>query len=445
MLCRSRRGSQTRSVSCAAYMGQLFYPIGLAVFYPHARAALPSWQVAGALLLLAAISLGVLVWRRSCPALLIGWCWYLGMLVPVIGLVQVGGQSMADRYTYLPQIGLVIALTWAAKQILEAWSYRGWTGWAVAGLVVAALMAKASEQASYWRDSETLWSHALSCNPRNPTAHLSLGVAAENQGCLAEAVEHYRKAIELDHEYAQPHNDLAGILLKDGRLDEALAEYKEALRIDPEYANAHTNYGVALLRQDRVAEAIDHFRRALAIDPHLSLAYYNLGTVLTRQGKLGEAVVEFRKALDIQPGYALAHYKLGFVLYHRGDIQEAVAQWSTAIRLQPDNARFLSDLAWVLATCPEASIRDGARAVVLAREAVKLTGGKDPRSLDILAAACAEAGRFSEAVAAARQALALVGGQDKAADGLRARLKLYESGSPYHQSVPLSQAHSGQS
>ncbi len=433
--------------ACAAYMGKLFFPAGLSVFYPHPKADISPAKVVLAVLLLASISVASVAWRRSRPYLLVGWLWYLGMLVPVIGLVQVGGQSMADRYTYLPQIGLVIALTWSAKEVLKAWSLRAWMYGAAAGLVVAALMASAADQASNWRDNETLWSHALLCDPNNAVAHLNLGVTVEKAGRVAEAVGHYRKVIEIDPTFAEAYNDLGGVLLQEGRAEEAAAEYQKALQIDPEYANAHSNYGVVLLRLDYVAEAVAHFHKALEIDPHLVPAHYNLGNALAGQGELDEAVAEYRKALECQRNYAQAHHKLGLALYQRGEIEEAMTQWAAAIRLQPENALFVDDLAWALATCREASARNGAKAVTLAEGAVKITAGKDPRALDVLAAAYAEAGRFPEAVETAQRALALPQRREKAADTdtLRARLKLYQSGFPYHPSVQGGRPNSGQS
>jgi protein O-mannosyl-transferase len=422
-------------VACVSYIGQLFYPVGLAVYYPFPENGVPHWQVIGAFILLASISVAAVVWRRRRPYLTVGWFWYLGMLVPVIGLVQVGGQSMADRYTYLPQIGLLIALTWAAKQAVGAWSHRAWVCWPAAGLIVVMLIAAASQQVSYWRNSETVWNRVLSCGPQNAIAHLNLGVEIERQGRVPEAVAHYHRVIELDPRNAEAHNNLGGILLKQTRFDESVAEYREALAIDPKYANAHSNFGVALLRQGHTSEAMDQFRQAQQLDPQLAAAHYNLGNALAEQEKLDEAVVEYGKALKLQPNYADAHHRLGTVLYEAGKIRESLPQLAEAIRLRPDSALFLSQMAWALATCPEVSVRNGAKAVILAQEAVRLTGGNDAKFLDILAAAYAESGRFAEAVATIERALAKASDQNGSlnTNAIRARLKLYQAGSAYHQ------------
>ena len=162
-------------VSCVGYLGQLFYPVGLAVLYPHPQDALPLWKIVGSALLLAGISLAVLASRRKCPYLLVGWLWYLGMLVPVSGLVQVGAQAMADRYSYLPHIGLYIALAWTAAHVGRSWRYRGWACGIGAVAASAVLMVCAWQQTWYWRDSETLWTHALACTSRNSIARAKLG------------------------------------------------------------------------------------------------------------------------------------------------------------------------------------------------------------------------------------------------------------------------------
>ena len=171
-------------VSYVAYLGQFFYPVGLAVLYPHPGPGLPLWKPVAALLALAAISIAVLVWRRRRPAVLVGWFWYLGMLVPVIGLVQVGTQAMADRYTYLPQIGLCIALAWGAAQAVASWPYRRWACGAGSALVLAVLMACAWRQTTFWRDSEALWKHTLDCTSRNSVAHDNLGFVLARQGTV---------------------------------------------------------------------------------------------------------------------------------------------------------------------------------------------------------------------------------------------------------------------
>ena len=198
-------------VSYVAYLGQLFCPLGLAVFYPHPENHLPVWKVAVAFLVLAGITFGALVsWRR--PYLLVGWLWYLGMLVPAIGLVQVGFQAMADRYTYLPQIGLSIALAWGVADVSRSWPCRRWVCGIGSALVVASLMACAWLQTSYWRDSETLWTHAVACTSQNAKAHTYLGMALGDLKRLDEAIAHFRQALEIKPDDADARSHLDSTL-----------------------------------------------------------------------------------------------------------------------------------------------------------------------------------------------------------------------------------------
>jgi tetratricopeptide (TPR) repeat protein len=489
-------------VAYADYVRQLFYPAGLVVFYPYEGSNLPVWKVAAALASLVCLSVGAVHWRRKCPYLLVGWCWYLGMLVPVIGLVQVGQQSMADRYTYLPQIGLAIAATWGAKRLLGSWRYGNWLLGVLSVLVVGVLIGCARQQVSYWRDSETLWTRDLAFVPSNAVAHVNLGVTLYEQGYASEAVEHYQKALQVNPLYTEVYTNLGNALSGEGKDEEAIVQYKKALTISPDNAVACSNLGLSLYNLGRLDEAVSQFLHALRIDPDHAETHNNLGDALDRQGKLDEAIAEYRRAAEIKPDYGQAYYNLGFVLFQQHHVAEAIAQyqkalqlefdevparvqlgialsaqgrvddaisqfqqalkiqpddvdarrslavalyksgkpaeaitqWNEILRLQPDNAFVLAQLAHALATSPEASVRDGAKAVELARRAEKLTDGRQPLVLDALAAAQAESGQFAEAVDTAQQALALASSQNNAAlaEELRARIKLYQNRSPYH-------------
>ncbi len=458
--------------SYVAYVGQLFYPAGLVVFYTHPESNLPAWKVAGALLLLAGITAGaVALWRRW-PWLLVGWFWYLGMLVPVIGLVQVGHQSMADRYTYLPQIGLVIAVAWGVARLVGSWPQRAWACGVLAALVLAALMACAWRQTSYWHDSGTLWTRSLDFNANNVIAQNNLGVFLHDQGRDDEALPHYRRALEIAPDYADAHNNLGFVLAKRGSIAEALdhyqaalllrpnypeahtnlgrvlaergmadyaiAEYRLALEFKPDHAEAHKNLGLALVERGQIEEGIAHCRRAVAIKPDDPEAHNNLALALAAGGQTDDAMNHYRRALALKPEYAEAHNNLGRLLADLGRIDEAIAQWADLIRLKPDDVPALNQLAWALATSPETSVRDGPKAVELAQRAAKLTDGRDLDVLDTLAAAYAEAGRFTEAVQTAEQALASASSQNSTelADTLRSRIKLYQAASPYRDMTP---------
>ena len=322
------------AVSYVAYLGQMFYPADLAVIYPYRTSNLPAWQVAAALAVLAAITVGVAVLWRRCPYLLVGWLWYLGMLLPVIGLVQVGMQSMADRYTYLPQIGLYVAVAWGVAQLSRSWPYRAVTCGVVSALVLAALLIAACQQASYWRDSETLFRHTLACSPENNVvAHTQLGIALRDRGSIDEAIEQYNEALAINPNSARVHNNLGEAFQKIGDYDESIRQSEEALRLDPNSAVAHNNLGVSLRLQGRLDEAIAHLEESLRLDPNRADAHNNLGVALGIKGMIPEAIDHFHKALEINPDHADAHHCLGVAMLKRGQVAEALKQFQLALNL----------------------------------------------------------------------------------------------------------------
>jgi Flp pilus assembly protein TadD len=289
-----------------AYTGytlKMIWPLHLAPFYPHPRVMPATWQLAAAGLLLVGVSAVVLLERRRRPYLVVGWLWYIGTLVPVIGLVQVGLQAMADRYTYVPLIGLFLMVAWGLGELAA----RGREGTRVAVLVAALALVVclvcSSIQVRYWRDSKTLWEHTLNVTARNSAAHNNLARVFEKQGRWNEALRHYQAALDIDAEFALYRNNVAvahyhvgSSLGKQGRLDEAIEHLREAVRLKPSHAEAHNDLGTALDRQGRTDEAATHYQEALRLDPDLPWAHYNLGTVFMRQGKPAEAIAEFREA-----------------------------------------------------------------------------------------------------------------------------------------------------
>jgi tetratricopeptide (TPR) repeat protein len=421
------------SISYVAYLGQMFWPSGLAVLYPFAAGGVGVSRVVLSLVVLAGISTGVFVLRRR-PYFLTGWLWYLIMLVPVIGIVRVGFQAQADRYTYLPQIGLYLLLTWAAADLCAGWRHRRVVLGGCSTILLVALIFCARTQASYWRNSELLWTHTLACTADNFIGHNNLGNVLLQKGKVDEAIAHYQRALEIKPDYAEAHNNLGNALLQKGSVDEAIAHYQRALQIKPDYAEAHYNLGEALLKKGSVDEAIAHYQKALQIKPDYAEACYNLGNALFQKGKVDEAIAHFQKALQIKPDYAKAHNNLGNALLQKGSMDEAIAHFQRALQITPDSAEARNNLAWVLATCPQASLRNGNKAVELAQRANQLAGDGNPAVLGTLAAAYAEAGRFPEAVATAQRALQLAGTQSNTAlaDALRSQMKLYQAGSPFH-------------
>jgi protein O-mannosyl-transferase len=526
-------------VAYARYLGKTLWPAKLAVFYPYVHFGLDSWQVVGAGVLLAAVTAGAVVVRKRQPYLLVGWLWFVGMLVPVIGLVQVGKQSLADRYTYLPHIGLFIGLVWGAAAVLGSHWMLDVGCWlldvarirrnrsfgarehptsngaffgrldrplslalAATTLVVATCMVLTRQQLSHWRDTRTLFEYAAAVTSRNyvayavlgnefadqhqpqaaieqceralaispdyPEAHNTLGNVYAQQGKLDEAIAHYRQAAE-DKSYADPRNGMANVLNQQGRFAEAEAQCREALRLSPMHLSAMFCLATALHSQGKLDEAADCYRHLIALNPVLASPHANLGKVLVTSGKADEAISELSLALNLrpedadtrtilgvtllsknrvdeaaaqfleaarlQPGNALANYNLALIYQSRRQMRQAVDRFHLALKAQPDWPESLNNLAWILAVNPDAAVRNGSEAVDLAERACKLTDYKEPLLVGTLAAAYAEAGRFSDAVRSAEKAraLAAAAGQQAIAQKNQELLALYRAGRPYRE------------
>jgi tetratricopeptide (TPR) repeat protein len=316
-------------ISYVAYLGQFFCPVDLAPYYPR-RPVLPPWEMAAAALTLAALTAAAIRWRRG-PWLLVGWLWYVGMLLPVIGLVQFGAQAEADRFTYLPQIGLAIALVWTAADACRSWPRLRRTGAVAATCGLVILVVSGWRQTFYWHDSEVLWTRTLACTSRNTTAQNNLGIVLAKRGRIDEAIDHYRKALEIEPNHAEAHNNLGLALAGRGRIDEAIDHYQRTLKIDPGDAAAHVNLGLALAGRGRIDEAMSHFQKALDIKPDDAEGHYNLGLALAVRGRMDEAMVHFQRAVDLKPDYAEAHINLGAALAVRGRIDEAIDHYRKAL------------------------------------------------------------------------------------------------------------------
>jgi tetratricopeptide (TPR) repeat protein len=325
---------------------------------------------------------------------------FAGTLFPLLGFMNsyfMRYSFVCDHWAYLPSLGLIALIAGLVARAAERLRAPAvFHGFAVVILPVLAVLTW--RQSGMYADAETLWRTTLA---RNPAAGLA-------------------------------HNGLGAILLERGELDEALAEFQKSLEVQTNNPEALNNMGAIYLRKGRLSETIYYLQKALELNPDYAASYDNLGFVTLQMGRVDEAIAYLRKALEICPDYANAHNNMGSALVQKGRFAEAVAHYETAQKLQPDKPHLLNNLAWVLVTCPEASIRNGAKALELAQQADRLAGGQDPRVLATMAAAYAEVGRFSEAVAAAQRALSLSIDQNNAAlaDMLRGHLKLYQSGSP---------------
>jgi len=323
-------------VSYVAYLWKAVWPAPLAIFYPHPAtvgAGIPAWKISGAVLLLAGISFLALRERQRRPYLAAGWLWYLGTLVPVIGLVHVGGAAHADRYTYVPLVGVFIAVAWGISDSLSGWRWRRPVLWASGGAVVVALSAAAWIQAGYWRDNVTLYSHAVAVTEKNWMALTNLGAAYEESGKPQEAVICYQKALRIKPEYAHAWYNLGVASGKLGRVQESIGYYREVLRIDPTYVNAWYNLGLASAKQGQLQEAIGYFLETVRIKPGNALAWYNLGVAHARLGLIQEAIGYIRESLRMDPKYAKAWQLQGIIYEKLGRRKEAEDSFREAERL----------------------------------------------------------------------------------------------------------------
>jgi Flp pilus assembly protein TadD len=335
-------------VSYVSYVVKMVWPLHLATPYPE-QTVVPLWQAGGAGLLLLGISFLVLWQRRRYPYLLVGWLWYLVTLAPVIGLVKVGPHRMADRYTYIPLIGLFVIIAWGVPDILARWPYRRMVLTVSASVVLLGVAMDSWFELRYWKDSMALFRHTLHVTPNNSLADNNLGVAYADEGNLEAAIDHYVEAIRIKPDYAKAHYNLGVALANQGDLEGAIGEYSKVIVMAPAYAAAHHNLGVAVAKQGRLKEAIGHFSEAIRINPNYAEAHYNLGNALARRGSLKEAIGHYMKALKIKPDYAEAHYNLGVALMRQGNPDEAVGHFSEAVRIEPDYAKAHYNLGVVLA------------------------------------------------------------------------------------------------
>jgi tetratricopeptide (TPR) repeat protein len=330
------------------YMGKMLWPARLSPFYP----LVPSAPVIEASLgALAIIGIAIFVVRsgRRHGYLPVGWLWYLGTLVPVIGLVQVGGQSMADRYTYVPLTGLFLIAAWGAPEVLSRWRYGKSLLPVMAVCVLLACAALSRAEVQYWSDGAALWQHALENSENNYTAHNNLGGILLKQGRANEALPHFAEALRIKPDLAVAQANLGMALMSLGRPDQAAPHFIEAQRIDPNYPDAHDGLGNALATQGRVREAAEQFSEALRLRPDYPAAHNDLGVALARQGKLDEAARQFAEAVRVKPDFADAYHNLGNALAGQGRLPEAIEQYTEAVRLGPGSAETHNDLGVALA------------------------------------------------------------------------------------------------
>ncbi len=405
-------------VSYCRYVGKLFWPTDLSVLYPH-PGHWPVGAIVAAMLFLLVVT-ALVVWQlRERPYLAVGWFWFLGTLVPVIGLIQVGVQSMADRYMYVPITGLLLMLTWGAADWLGRQPAARSATAMGAGVGLGLCVLLTMGQIRYWRNSQDLFRHAvvvtrdnylaynnlgyfldhegqvdealtnyqksIAINPNYDEAQNNLGYALAAKGRYAEAVGYYENALRLKPTLAEAHNNLGNALADLGRHSEAIEHYRIAQRLKPAYSDAHANYGIALAMQGKLDEAVVELTEAARLDPEKHSHHSNLGNALALQHKLDAAAAEFALALRLKPGDAQAHNNLGNVLAEQGKLNEAGAEYAEALRLKPENPEAQFNYAVVLIRQDRRdeallhfreTLRLNPNHAVAQRQVAALTGGK---------------------------------------------------------------------
>jgi tetratricopeptide (TPR) repeat protein len=434
--------SRAAVAGCAVwfYFGKLVWPVNLLFVYPR-------WQIDPRNLLsyvpgLLLVLLLALAWRRrhtwGRPVVMLLVC-YVGLLGPTLGFVNVYFMRfslVADHWQYAAMIVPCAVFAGAAAALS---SRRRWSRLLapVLGLgLLAALAALTFYQSRIYANVETLYRAVIAGNPDCWLAHGNLGEFLAGQGRTEEAIACYQKALEIYPDCVESRNNLGFAYARLGRFDEAIPEYRAALMLKPhESGKIHNNLGAALVARRRFDEAIAEFGAALETEPDRAEAHINLGDALASQGRLDEAVAHFQRAVQIQPELAAARQRLDLAISQRDRLFETLADWRASLRAYPDDVPYLNNIAWRLATDPNASIRNGREAVELAQRAVRLSGGRQPAVLSTLAAAYAEAGRFSEAVETAKKVIELAAQQNnrELAESNRARISLYRARTPFRQ------------
>ncbi|MBN1516199.1 tetratricopeptide repeat protein [Candidatus Sumerlaeota bacterium] len=355
--------------SCTAYLGKVVYPVDLALLYPQPQ-HLPLWKPAASAVILVLITAFVIMQRFRRPYLAAGWFWYLIALAPVIGIVQVGAQSMADRYTYLPAIGLSMMAAWGAAELSARWRrQQAILSILCAGIALAMIMGTRA-QLRYWTDSVTLFEHALAVTEDNYPMHHSLGFALAEQGRLDEAAKHFVQALKIWPE-AKLDVELANLMIKQKKYDDALDLLRDVIKEEPDNSLAYYNMGIAYQLQEKFGAAAAAYEQAVRLDRNNAKAFNNLGVLKAQQGLIDEAAECFRECLRGAPYNATAHRQLASMLLMQGRNDEAAAQCRAALKINPRDAEANFFLAYALRMTgkPDEAAEYARKAVELARAA----------------------------------------------------------------------------
>jgi Flp pilus assembly protein TadD len=387
-------------ISYSRYLWKMLWPKDLAVPYPHPGYwPLEKVLLAGALL----AGISILLWlkRRRCPFLLMGWLWYCGTLAPVIGLAQVGEQAMADRYAYIPSLGVLILAIWGAYELARHWHSLviPFSAGGAAGIVLCLGLTR--HQLGYWQDSESLFRHATEVTENNYIAHNNLGVALNAKGRIDEAIRHFQEALRVEPDFAEAHGNLGAAFAKKGRIDEAILQFQAAIRLKPNDAGPYNGLGNALDGKGQTDDAIRQYQEALRLKPDFAEAHGNLGAAFGKKGRIDEAILQLREAIRLKPNDAAPHNDLGNALDSKGQTDQAIRQYQEALRVKPDFAEAHANLG--AAFDKQGRIDE---AILQLREAIRLKPDlADTRH--ILGVDLGQQGRTDEAILQFQEAIRL--------------------------------------
>jgi len=466
---------QAAFVSYARYLGKAIFPADLSVFYPN-PVAWPASQVVFSAVLLVTLCAIVIFWIRRIPAAAVGWFWFLGVMTPTIGILQAGSQSIADRFMYLPLLGLLVAAIWGIRYALRrfqvpglaeathpgaatgtrqahslssseeeragerrdagGWELPKWRTLAIATctvLLVTALAAGSMAQVRHWKNTFTLFHHAMKVTENNYIAYAVIGTLLQEDGKTKEALPYLQQALQYQPSHHECRLVFANALTVLKQYDEAFEHYSKAVEKNPRFADGYNSWAASLAAAGRFSDALPKVDEALRLHPtHINGRLLH-ARLLQQLGRIDEAAAASREALRLFPTNTMSLLVLGNEFLRHRRFLDALALFQHVLKINPDSVEALSRVAWLLATCPEAHVRNGPEAIRLAARACELTGNRDALSLNALAAAYAETGQFPRATATAARSLELAkeSGQHQTASIVEALLRKYEAGSPY--------------
>lgn len=325
-------------ISYIEYLGKFFAPINLSIVYPYSLAPIPQWKWMGAIIILLLVSLLTIKFINKHPCLLVGWLWYLGTLVPVIGLIKVGRQSIADRYTYLPMIGINIIVCYLIVYLASQYSSKKLLIYLCSAIVAIVLVVLSSIQIDCWRDSENLISQSLNATPNNPFLSTMLANTLASKGNLIEAKELLQKTTELAPEYAEAHNALGTVFSQLGDTKKGIIYFQEAIKLNPNFADAYNNLGTALAQEGKLEQAIICYKEATRLNPIFTQAYFNLGLAYSDQTSYSEAIEALKKSISLQPNLADAHFRLSIIYLRLNNKAAAIEEYKVLQRIAPEQA-----------------------------------------------------------------------------------------------------------